>query len=157
MDNHFLATANNIGLMPKLTGAATDVLLGTGAFGAVPGIVTLASGVYTPTRSAEANVDANVTPSEAQYLRVGNTATVSGRFTADPTLTATATSFELTLPVSSNIGAVEDAAGVAFCGAIAGMGAEITGSVANNTAVFSWVSSDITSQAWSYTYSYQVI
>ena len=114
-------------------------------------------GVYTPTRSAEANLDANVTPSEAQYTRVGNTVTVSGRFTADPTLTATATSFELTLPVSSNIGAVEDAAGVAFCGAIAGMGAAITGSVANNTAVFSWVSSDVTSQSWSYTYSYQVI
>ena len=114
-------------------------------------------GVYTPTRSAEANLDANVTPSEAQYMRVGNTVTVSGRFTADPTLTATATSFELTLPVSSNIGAVEDAAGVAFCGTIAGMGAAITGSVANNTAVFTWVASDVTSQSWSYTYSYQVI
>ena len=113
--------------------------------------------VYTPTRSAEANLDANVTPSEAQYMRVGNIVTVSGRFTADPTLTATATSFELTLPVASNIGAVEDAAGVAFCGAIAGMGAAITGSVANNTAVFTWVASDITSQAWSYTYSYQIL
>ena len=91
-------------------------------------------------------------------MRVGNTVTVSGRVTAvDPTLAATATSFELTLPVASNIGAVEDCAGVAFCGAITGMGAAITGSVANNTAVFSWVSSDVTSQAWSYQYTYQVI
>ncbi len=117
----------------------------------------LASGVYTPTRSAEANLDANVTPSEAQYLRVGTTVTVSGRFTADPTTPATATSFELTLPVASNLGAIEDLAGVAFCGTIAGQGAAILGSVANNTAVIQWVAGDVTSQAWSYSFSYQII
>ena len=115
------------------------------------------SGVYTPTRSAEANLDANVTMTEAQYMRVGNTVTVSGRFTADPTLAATTTSFEITLPVASNIGAVEDLAGVAFCGAIAAQGAEIYGSVANDTAVIIWKSADITSQTWSYTFSYAVI
>ena len=117
----------------------------------------LAAGTYTPTRSAEANMDANVTMTEAQYLRVGNTITVSGRFTADPTLTATATSFEMTLPIASNVGAAEDVAGTAFCGAIAGMGAAITGSVANDTAVISWIASDITSQTWSYDFTYQVI
>lgn len=118
----------------------------------------LAAGVYTPTRSAETNLDANVTPTEAQYMRVGNTVTVSGRVTGvDPTLAATATSFELSLPVASNIGAVEDLAGTAVCGAIAGQSAEVTGSVANNTAVISWRSTDITSQSWSYTFTYQVI
>jgi len=117
----------------------------------------LAAGTYTPTRSAEANMDSNVTMTEAQYMRVGNTVTVSGRFTADPTLTATATSFEITLPVASNIGAVEDVAGVAFCGSIAGMGAEVIGVVANDTAKIQWVASDITSQTWSYTFSFQVI
>lgn len=117
----------------------------------------LAHGVYTPTRSAEANMDANVTMTEAQYMRVGNTVTVSGRFTADPTLTATATSFEITLPIASNIGAVEDCAGVAFCGTIAGMGAEVIGVVANDTAKVQWVASDITSKTWSYQFSYQVI
>lgn len=117
----------------------------------------LASGTYTPTRSAEANMDSNVTMTEAQYMRVGNTVTVSGRFTADPTLTATATSFEITLPVASNIGAVEDAAGTAFCGTIAGMGAEVIGVVANDTAKIQWVASDVTSKVWSYIFSYQVI
>lgn len=117
----------------------------------------LTSGTYTPTRSAEANLDANVTPSQAQYMRVGSVVTVSGRFTADPTLAATTTSFELSLPVASNLGAAEDLAGVAFCGNIAGMGAEVTGSAANNTAVITWKASDITSQTWSYTYSYEVI
>lgn len=91
-------------------------------------------------------------------MRVGNVVTVSGRVTdVDPTTTLTPTSFELSLPVTSNIGAVEDLAGVAFCGAISGQGAEITGSVANNTAVVSWVAADISSQAWSYTYSFEVI
>lgn len=128
---------------------------GAGVY-SVTGAATVA-GVYTPTRSAEANHDANATMSEAQYLRVGNTVTVSGRFTFNPTLAATATSFEMTLPIASNIGAVEDLAGVAFCGAVAGMGASIVGSVANNTAVVSWVSSDVNSQVWSYHLSYQVI
>ena len=117
----------------------------------------LAAGVYTPTRSAEANLDANATMTEAQYFRVGNTVTVSGRFTADPTLTATTTSFEITLPVASNIGAVEDLAGMAFCGSIVSQGAEIVGSVANNTAVIFWRAGDVTSQTWSYTFTYQVI
>lgn len=120
-------------------------------------VLTQAAGTYTPTRSAESNLDANVTPSEAQYMRVGATVTVSGRVTVDPTLTATATSFELSLPIASNLGAAEDLAGVAFCGTVAWMGAAVYGSAANNTAVFSWVSSDVASQIISYTFTYQII
>lgn len=127
---------------------------GTQAFSTIS---DAAATVYTPTRSAEANLDANVTLSEAQYLRAGSTVMVSGRFTADPTLTATATSFEMSLPVASNLGAAEDLAGTAVCGNIASMCAEVAGSVANNTAVVSWRSTDITSQSWSYIYLYQVI
>ena len=112
---------------------------------------------YTPVRSAEANLDANVTMFDAQYIRVENTVSVSGRFTADPTAPATPTSFEMTLPIASNIGAVEDLGGVAFCGTIAGQGAQIEGSVANNTAVVTWVSGDVTSQSWSFVFQYQVI
>ena len=61
------------------------------------------------------------------------------------------------MPIATNIGAIEDCAGVAFCGAIAGQGAQITGSVANNTAVVTWVAGDLTSQTWSYVLTYQVI
>lgn len=126
----------------------------TGALTLTTGVVT--SGTYTPTRSAESNLDSNVTPTAAQYLRVGATVTVSGRFTADPT-GAGAASFELTLPVASNLGAAADLAGVAFCGGIAGQGAEIIGSAANNTAVVQWVAVDTTSKVWSYTFTYQII
>lgn len=130
---------------------ATTISTGLGAVELYP------SATYSPTVSAATNLDGTTTASSAQYYRVGNVVTVSGRFTADPTLTTTATSFELSLPIASNIGAVEDCAGVAFCGAITGQGAAITGSVANNTAVISWIATDITNQSWSYTYSYEVL
>lgn len=114
-------------------------------------------GTYTPTRSAEVNMDSNVIMTAAQFMQVGTVVTVSGRFTADPTLTATPTSFEITLPVASNIGAAQDVAGVAFCGTIAGMGAEVIGVAANDTAKIKWLASDPNSNIWSYTFSYQVI
>lgn len=127
-----------------------------GIRGWVP-LSSLSSGVYTPTRSAEVNLDSAVTMSEAQYLRVGNTATVSGRFTADPTLTATQTSFEITLPIASNIGAIEDVAGTAVCGTVYGLVASILGSVANDTALIRWISSDVSSTMYSYHFTYQII
>lgn len=129
---------------------------GAVAYSSLTGALTQAAGVYNPTRSAEANLDSNVTMTEAQYLRLGATVTVSGRFTADPTA-AGAASFEITLPVASNLGAAEDVAGVAFCGSIAGQGAEIIGVAANDTAKVQWIAVDTTSQTWSYTFSYQVI
>lgn len=150
------ASADRVGIGTNTPGAKLDVA-GSFQCDSITNDTGLASGVYTPTRSAEANMDANVTMTEAQYMRVGSTVTVSGRFTADPTLAATATSFEITLPVASNIGAAEDVAGVAFCGNIASMGAEVIGVAANNTAQIQWKSSDITSQVWSYTFTYQVI
>jgi hypothetical protein len=114
------------------------------------------SGTYTPTRSAEVNMDSNVTMTAAHWSRVQDEVTVSGRFTADPTAGATA-SFEITLPIASNIGAAEDASGVAFCGAIAGQGAAIYGVAANDTALIEWVAVDLTSQIWSYIFSYRII
>ena len=73
------------------------------------------SGTYTPTVSAAANTDSTPTVTVCQYIRVGSTVHVSGSFTADPTLAATSTSFEMTLPVASDIGATKDLSGVAFC------------------------------------------
>ena len=144
---------------PTLTtpdiGAAVATSINIGASGVVS---ALFAGTYTPTDSAHTNLTgSDVTMTEAQYMRVGNTVTVSGRFTGTATLTATATSFEITLPVASNIGAAEDVAGIAFCGTIAGMGAEVIGVVANDTAKIQWTSSDISSRSWSYQFSYQII
>jgi hypothetical protein len=130
----------------------TSIRVGTG----VP-ITDINCGTYTPVRSAEANLDANVTTFQCQFMRIGNVVTVSGRFTADPTTTLTATSFELTLPVASNFGAVEDAAGTAFCGTNAGEGVQISASVANDKLVFAWTPVAVTSQTFSFSATYEVI
>jgi len=117
----------------------------------------LRSGTYTPVRSNEVNLDASVTPTVAQWLRVGNTVTVSGRFTANPTTTATFTAFALTLPVASNLGAEEDLAGVAFTGSNISEGAEIVGVVATDKARVQWIATNVAEQTWSYTFTYRVI
>lgn len=153
-ENHDIATANRQGLLRKLSGSSSDVLLGTGSFGAVPSV---SGASYAPTVSAEANTTGTPTMSTIKYSRVGSVVTMSGQFTVDPVLTATITSFEFTLPVASNLGAASDVSGVAFCGAIAGMGAEIIAVAANDTAKVQWVSSDITSHTWSWTAQYTVI
>jgi hypothetical protein len=94
---------------------------------------------------------------EAQYIRVGNTVTVSGRFTADPTTSGSTTSFEITLPISSNIEAAEDVAGVANSSAVGDGTVEIFGVAANDTAKFQWIPTTEDSQTYSYIFSYQVI
>lgn len=72
----------------------------------------IASGTYTPT-----GVDANgntqsITIAQCQYLRVGTTAHVSGRFLIE-SVAAGDVRFQMDLPIASNFGAVEDAAGTA--------------------------------------------
>lgn len=121
----------------------------------VPAAVS--AGTYTPTASNTSNLDSTPTMAEAQYMRIGNTVTVSGGFTADVTTTATNTRFDITLPVASNIGAIEDVAGVAFCSGIAGMGAQVLGTAAGDAARIAWYATDVASQQWSYTFTYQVI
>lgn len=169
----FFDHGGTLGFRSGISGPNTASLTTAGDFAAIrnlatgsPGTLTVGGGdaiakiqanVYTPTRSAEANMDSNVTMSEAQFVRIGNTVTVSGRFTADPTLVATATSFEMTLPVASNLANAEDVSGTAVCGSIASMCAEVIGVAANDTAKVQWIATDLTSKTWSYTFTYQVI
>lgn len=114
-------------------------------------------GTFTPTRSAESNLDSNVTILSAQYMRVGNTVTVSGLFVADPTSTATVTSFEMSLPIASNLGANEDLTGVAKMVSIANEGMAIFGNITNNTAIVYWISGNTSSQTSTFTYTYRII
>ena len=151
--------ASNTTALGSFTKAELDTAVSDGNIVYVGDIPTLAAGVYTPTRSSETNLDANVTMTEAQYMRVGATVTVSGRFTANPTTTLVATNFEITLPVASNLGAVEDVAGTAVTATPTSGSecAEIIGVVANDTAQIQWIPVDTTEQIWSYTFTYQII
>ena len=113
------------------------------------------SGTYTPTASAASNLDSAATPTVAQWTRNGDVVTVSGSFTADATA-AGAASFELTLPLASDLTQVYDAGGTAATGAIAERPAVISGTVTNNTVKFDWIAQDTTSRVWYYTYTYQL-
>lgn len=139
---------------PIRDGLSSSFMNGLGTFGAPPSQVMSGSG-FAPVVSAETNL-AGTTMSTVKWSRVGNIVTMSGQFTADPTLTATPTSFEFTLPVGSNIAAANDLSGTAVCGNIAGMCAELDGSVANDTAVVQWVASDPNANTWSWTAQYEV-
>jgi hypothetical protein len=71
------------------------------------------SGTYTPTGYTGTNVTV-VTPSKAQYMRVGNTVTVSGYVTTTcTTASGTLSTFTLDLPVASNFSAASQGAGTA--------------------------------------------
>lgn len=120
---------------------------------------TAFSGTYIPEVTLPINMDtASVTTvTQSQYMRVGNTVTVSGRFTAKPLLAATVTSFEMTLPIASNIGSVEEVSGTAVSGLIYGLVAAIVGSESNNTALIRWISSDMDSGQYSYHFTYYII
>jgi hypothetical protein len=118
--------------------------------------LALASGRYTPTLTNVANLDGS-TAYECQYLRVGSVVTVSGRVDINPTLAATSTQLGISLPVASNIGAVEDCAGAAFASGIAGQGAAILGDAANNRAQLQYIAGDVSDQAMYFTFTYEVI
>lgn len=122
------------------------------------GASSLTSGTYVPVISANINVDVNVTMTTANYIIVGSLATVSGRFTADPTLITTATSFEVSLPSASSFTNVYDAAGTAVSGNVSSMSAEVIGVPRDPgaTAKIQWKSTDITLQTWSYIYQYRI-
>ena len=119
-------------------------------------VPVLASGAYAPAFTNVANLDSTPT-GNAQYNRVGNVVTVSGEVSANPTLTATQTTFGISLPVASNFAQTYQCAGVAFCGVIAGMGAAINADVTNDRANVTWVASDPNAQTWSFTFSYLII
>lgn len=114
------------------------------------------NGTYTPGLFNVANLTGS-TAYSCQYLRVGNTVTVSGRVDVQPTAPAAATQLGIGLPVASNFGATEDCGGVAFASAVAGQGAGIRGDAANNRAEMVWTSGDITNQPMYFTFTYEVI
>lgn len=71
------------------------------------------SGTYTPTGYTGTNTTV-VTPSECQYLRVGNTVTVSGNILVTATAAAaTFSSFTIDLPIASSLTAASQGGGTA--------------------------------------------
>ena len=115
--------------------------LGAATFGMVTaGGALLASGTYTPTLTNGANMAAS-TAYSCQYLRVGDTVTVSGRVDVDPTLTATATELGISLPIASALASANanELAGVGSAPGIAGMVMSVRADVTNDRASMIWI------------------
>jgi hypothetical protein len=113
------------------------------------------SGVYTPTLTNVANLDAS-TAYSCQYVRVGSVVTVSGQVDVDPTAAA-ATQLGLSLPIASNFANANECAGTAFASGIAGQGAAIRGDATNNRAELVWIAGDLTNQPMFFSFIYRVI
>lgn len=119
----------------------------------------IASGTYTPTQPGASGNVASTTPGKAQWLRIGNVVTVTGSVAVDPTAANTATFFQLSLPITSDLTATTDLAGTAAFVDVSDVPvvARILADTAGNAAQFSTRSSaDTASNTWYYTYSYEV-
>ncbi len=149
--NILVGSAGNVATSVAMSGAGTLSNAGVLAL-----TVVTASGVYTPTLFNVANVAAS-TAYQCQYARVGSVVTVSGKVDVDPTLAATSTQVGISLPVASNIGALEDCCGTAFASGIAAQGAAILGDMTNDRAQMQWISSDITNQSMYFHFQYRII
>lgn len=75
-----------------------------------PAVTAVGDNTYSPTITNGANVTAS-TPFTCQYLYINGAVVVSGAVNIDPTLAATVTDFEMTLPISTTFGAGEQLGG----------------------------------------------
>ena len=116
-----------------------EIISNSGGAVAFPGGITtpstqigdLSSGTASLTLAAGTNVAAVVTPVTLKYLRVGNQVCFYGQVSIDPTASATASVFTLTLPVtrSANFSGTGGATGHAGI-----LGAAVGSCLATNAA-----------------------
>lgn len=111
------------------------------------------SGTYTPTAFNTTNVAAS-TPQSAQYLRVGNTVTVSGQIDIDPTVIGF-TLLGLSLPIASNLTSAVQLSGVFNCPDAAGGG--VYGDATNDRATFQMTATSASNLTYYYTFTYRVL
>jgi len=113
-----------------------------------------ASGRYTPTLTAVANISASTT-ALCQWSRKGRVVTVSGRISIDPTTTGTATELGISLPVPSAFVNVNDCGGTASAMAVKETGG-IIANAALARATLKWFPTDVTNQPYAFQFSYFV-
>jgi hypothetical protein len=126
--------------------------------GKIADSTTLASGTYTPTLSNTTNVAAS-TAFACQYMRVGNTVTVSGTVTIDPTSAGAATLLGISLPIASNFTAQEQCAGVAYKSNLDGdqVGGAIIADTTNNRAELALYPIVATLKQYFFTFTYTIL
>lgn len=142
-------TMNDAALTPGTTPVATTN-------GRLTDGLILASGTYTPTASAASGITVG-TIEPFTYSRTGSTVTVSGYVATSGATAGTPASFELTLPVASNMTTVYQCTGTVGS-VVAGSDGYVLGEATNNTAVIQWVGGATAgSQGLRVMFQYQVL
>ena len=118
----------------------------------------LAYGTYTPTLTNTTNITSS-SAGVCQYMRVGNTVTVSGR--VDVTATATGnTTLGISLPIASNLASNSELAGTAaYTSATVANNsfARISGDTTNDRATMSFNSTVTSSASWFFQFTYLIV
>jgi hypothetical protein len=157
-DSMVFYTDSTIALTLSATGGMSIVR--TAVTSPAAGDGNVFSGTYTPTQvSTNTNVD-SVTFSANQYLRVGNTVTVSGQITIDATTANTDTTVKMSLPIASNIGASRQLGGTGSCISASNFGIQniaFLGDATNDSVDLRLRPSVNTSLLYAYSFTYQVI
>lgn len=150
------------GDLPYLNGSFAQARLGIGATNEIltvsGGLPTWQanSGTWTPTLTNAANLDGS-TAFQCQYTRGATAVNWACRFSVNPTSNGASTQLGFTIPVTSNFGAVEDAAGTCVAPGIAGQGAGVSADATNDRMVMEFIAVDSTDQVMVCSGVYQVI
>lgn len=115
----------------------------------------LAHGSYTPTLTNVTNIAAS-TAYPCQYMRVGNTVTVSGKIDIDVTTGSAAMEVGISLPIASNFGNDYECSGSAYASTVARDGFAISADPTNNRARAVGFIVSATNQSFFFTFSYEV-
>lgn len=112
-----------------------------------------AYGTYTPTLTNQTNVAAS-TAYQCQYLRIGNSITVSGKVDIDPTAPG-ATELRLTLPFAPGFANDFEAGGAANSGAVAGESAAISAVSGGGNVAIKYIAIDVSNKSYFFTLTYK--
>lgn len=138
---------NNVTITTADNGTSRDDLTPSG---------TITSGTYTPTLTNASNLDGS-TAYLCQYLRVGNSVTVSGKVDVDPTAPGASTTLAISLPIASNFGSTGDCGGTASSSTISGIAAAIRADNTNDVAKLQFIATDVTNSTLWFSFTYRII
>lgn len=116
------------------------------------------SGIYQPTLTTVANIDATVTHN-AFYVRVGSVVYVTGTMEIDPTTASgTSTQLGISLPIASNfVSTTEDGGGFGREGSGNAQIGNLVPDTTNDRVQLTFLCAATTNQTWRYHFAYQVL